>query len=36
MVPYEMQILYGVEEMVTMLCMVGEKNWDMPRAYCKV
>jgi hypothetical protein len=32
MVLYQLQILYGVEEIVTMLCMVGEKNWDMPMA----
>jgi len=31
-----MQILYGAEEIVTMLCMVGEKNWDVPMVYCKV
>jgi hypothetical protein len=36
MVLYQMQILYGAEEIVTMLCMVGEKKWDMLMAYCKV
>jgi hypothetical protein len=36
MVLYILQILYGVEEIVTMLCMVGEKSWNMPMAYCKV
>jgi hypothetical protein len=32
MVLYQLQILYGVEKMVTVLCMIRTEDGDMPMA----